>query len=345
VQRGTIILRQESAFDLPDPSRLADAAELLHRASDLYEGIGVMEQHISALATYGMALSLQGKKAEALTIVGTAIRLAEEHRFPNVQVYALYQRGEINYDLGDYVQAQLDLARASALMEEKEIDEYGLPVYAVLGKVYEAQALTQNARDAYERALVEAKGKQEQELIRMAQRAEINLANLKLETASGTSYGGFALALAVLIGLAIGASFRFNFRHVSRPLVIEHAYSYLEPHLISPVPRSEPPSLFDRRVSYIYTVLDNPESVLPYVDDPFLIERIEKNDIQRRSILYALAAALETEQEGTTFDNDPANTFGTYLRKWFKKYDLTYPADIHGWRLYFSSPSEQNPSA
>jgi hypothetical protein len=215
----------------------------------------------------------------------------------------------------------------------------------VLGKVYEAQALTQNARDAYERALVEAKGKQEQELIRMAQRAEINLANLKLETASGTSYGGFALALAVLIGLAIGASFRFNFRHVSRPLVIEHAYSYLEPHLISPVPRSEPPSLFDRRVSYIYTVLDNPESVLPYVDDPFLIERIEKNDIQRRSILYALAAALETEQEGTTFDNDPANTFGTYLRKWFKKYDLTYPADIHGWRLYFSSPSEQNPSA
>lgn len=352
VHRGAISLYEQAGELQPNRTIVTDVAISLFDAAETFERMGDKEYYTSTMADYAKALGLLGESRMALEMLDIAINQAKEHSIQHVWIYGLYRRGVEQFKRGEVGAAEKDLSEAIALMDETGLREYELVALEALGSVYEAQEAMQQARVTYNRALAEAQQSQERDALLAARRAQAGLIRTTFDTQTKDAFGwsdrAWPALLAALVGLILG----FNLRrrrpvddgspHVVPPLEAGHPSvptlpQPILPHLMRPpVPRTDPPSLFDRRLMYIYTVLIDPQAVLPHTDDPYIIGRIRNNDVQLRSVLYACAAILETAEEGTTFDNDPANTIGSYLRKWFKKFNLVYPAHVPGWIAFFS---------
>jgi len=93
-------------------------------------------------------------------------------------------------------------------------------------------------------------------------------------------------------------------------------------------------SLFDRRINYLRLVLTQPEEVAEPIAEilPDLAKRLTKLEYNHE--LFSCIAALEEVNEGTTFENDPANSIASYLRKEFKRRTWPWPLDLTAWRQW-----------
>ncbi len=337
VQRAEMLLHEaHDRIDLLNDNAAGEATRLLIQSIDFFKQAGDSLRIADSKATLAYILSRhEGSSEEVNRLLDESIDWADEAKQLNTLIYAWYRKGLVERIAGDFDEALFAFDKARNLINESERTELQIRVLEALGQTFAELARKEEAHQAFGTVIASASTSQDLLHQRALQRAELGIVSLA-ESAVPVGFGKYAfLGIALfLLGLTLG----FNLRNKSLSSSENMSIQTLSvPKLQPPVPRNDPPSLFDRRLMYIYTVLTEPERVLPHVEDPFLKERIEKKDIQLRSILYTLAAALETYKEGTVFENDPANTLGTYLRKWFKKNDWIYPADLHGWRAFFSS--------
>lgn len=140
-----------------------------------------------------------------------------------------------------------------------------------------------------------------------------------------------ALLLGLLLGLVPGyrQGLRAARRHQAsaepgqRPLT-----------LVPPTPTSDPPSLFDRRLHYLYRVIEDPEAALALTDDPYVHDIVERG-ISSRAELFTVAAAREAHAEQRCFANDPANTYRAYLHAQFRQRGLKWPRSVDAWEYFF----------
>ena len=68
-----------------------------------------------------------------------------------------------------------------------------------------------------------------------------------------------------------------------------------------PVPESDPPSLWDQRVGFIFRVLVDPRCALDFVTDPAVREALEAGSVHTLKVLFLAAAALEQHEQGMIF--------------------------------------------
>ena len=94
-------------------------------------------------------------------------------------------------------------------------------------------------------------------------------------------------------------------------------------------------NLFGSRLARLYALLFDPDLVLPYLDDTFLVHQVESSSIANNTALFLSVAAIEQAVEGRVFGDNPANTLGAYLRAEFKKRDWTWPTHPLAWKQFF----------
>lgn len=94
-------------------------------------------------------------------------------------------------------------------------------------------------------------------------------------------------------------------------------------------------NLFGRRLARLYAILFDPDLILDYIDDAFLIRQVETDSIVNNTALFLCVAAIEEAVDGRDFGDNPANTLGAYLRAEFKKRDWTWPTHPLAWKQFF----------
>ena len=94
-------------------------------------------------------------------------------------------------------------------------------------------------------------------------------------------------------------------------------------------------NLFGSRLARLYATLFDPDLVLTYIDESFLANQVETDDIANNTALFLCVAAVEQAIEGRAFGDNPANTLGSYLRAEFRKRDWTWPTHPLAWKQFF----------
>ena len=90
-----------------------------------------------------------------------------------------------------------------------------------------------------------------------------------------------------------------------------------------------------RRLARLFATLFDPDLVLPYLDDPYLVPQVEMDDMADNTALFLCVAMMEEAIDGQVFRNDPANSLGSYLRGEFRKQDWPWPKNPLAWKLHF----------
>ena len=94
--------------------------------------------------------------------------------------------------------------------------------------------------------------------------------------------------------------------------------------------------LLGLHLAYLFATLFEPELILPHLDDPWLIEHLEQDNLPSNAALFrCIAAAEETLIEDQSFGKDPANTLRAYLSNQFKIQGWTWPTHPTEWKQYF----------
>lgn len=93
--------------------------------------------------------------------------------------------------------------------------------------------------------------------------------------------------------------------------------------------------LLGSRLARLYAVLFDPDLILDYIDDAFLVPQIEASTLTNNAALFRCVAAIEQGIEGRTFGETPDNTVGAYLRAEFKRRKWDWPTHPLAWKQFF----------
>ena len=93
--------------------------------------------------------------------------------------------------------------------------------------------------------------------------------------------------------------------------------------------------LLGSRLARLYAVLFDPDLVLDYLDDPYLVPQVETGRLVNNTALFRCVAAVEQAVEGRCFGETPANTLGAYLRAEFRKHGWPWPSHPIAWKQFF----------
>ena len=93
--------------------------------------------------------------------------------------------------------------------------------------------------------------------------------------------------------------------------------------------------LLGRRLARLYAVLFDPDLILDYIDEAYLIPQVEAGNLVNNSALFRCVAAVEKSVEGRSFGETPDNTVASYLRAEFKRRDWDWPTHPLAWKQFF----------
>ena len=163
-----------------------------------------------------------------------------------------------------------------------------------------------------------------------ARRAESALIRAALERSAEQSeaWAVVVLFLVMIAGVTVGFNLhRFGNCHSGMTI---HQGSTMR----LPVAEEDPPSLWDRRLGYLYRVLTDATVALSYVEDPWVREALEAGAVHTLKVLYLAGAALEHHEHGTLF-SDPYDGLWSFFSEQFKARSLRRPARPEEWREFF----------
>ena len=247
----------------------------------------------------------------------------------NFCIQARFRRASLRTQRGSLHEAERDLARAVALMDSSGLREYAAEVYELLGTVYELQAHRSAALASYERAVEAARHRQAVASIKAARRAESALIRVALRRAAvqDEAWLVFILFLVMIAGVTLG----FNLHRFGNCLpgkTIHQGSTMLEP-----VPTGDP--LWDKRMGDLFQILTDAAVALPYLDDPKLIDVIERRGrVYELAQLYGASVALEMHRDTVEFE-DPVDAYRKYLSYQFRKRRLARPGSVLEWMDFF----------
>ena len=328
--QAEIILTFASRSDAPNADSVGLALSLLDQAEGVFESQNLPESKAVVFIERGRALALLGRYGEALTVLSDALEIARDDGSSHIAVIVFFQRALVFEKMGSLDDATDDLAASVALMDSTGLYEYSSQVSEALGRVFERMEQWKEAISHYQQASQASHHRQNVEAIQAARRADAALIRLALE-GKGTPSFPWGTAL-LFIGLIAGIGIGFN---LARRRYHHPEAARVFPDMEPPMPLSSPPDLFDKRRAYIYRALTQPEEALPFVEDPFVRDMIERRDIQMCSDLFTIASVFEAHETGRFFAN-PANTYRNQLRPRFKKLGWSYPRTVLAWREHFA---------
>ena len=82
-------------------------------------------------------------------------------------------------------------------------------------------------------------------------------------------------------------------------------------------------------------MLFEPDLVLSYIEDPYLLPQFEEDRLADNSALFQCSAAVEEAVKGMKFRGRAENTLRSYLSGEFEKRDWDWPKSPLAWKLFF----------
>ena len=322
---------------------LGQVKEDLKTAALLYQVLGDTSKVASITTLLGQTYAADGDTSLALTEMATGVALAKKLGADRSEVYALFRQGELRRKVGDWEAAEQSLLEALRVSES--VREYNLRIQYELALLYEEQRDYDRAA-SYFQALIDAPQpssfSEELAATRRAREGRIRL--LLIEHEQNQMLFWLAMAgLILLIGL-VGAGYFYG-RMRRRALYEQLRQSVVLPEVLKTglslktlkkrLQRSLKSKLLGRRLAHIYAVLFDPELVLPYIDDPYLVPQVEGSSLDNNTALFQCAAMVEEAVEGRTFQGDTANTFRSYLIREFKNRSWEWPKNPPAWKRHF----------
>jgi len=322
---------------------LGQVKEDLKTAALLYQVLGDTSKVAAITTLLGETYAADGDTSLALTEMATGVVLAKKAGADRSEVYALFRQGELRRKVGDWEAAEQSLLEALRVSES--VREYNLRIQYELALLYEEQRDYDRAA-SYFQALIDAPQpsgfSEELAATRRAREGRIRL--LLIEHEQNQMLFWLAIAgLILLIGL-VGAGYFYG-RMRRRALYEQLRQSVVLPEVLKTglslktlkkrLQRSLKSKLLGRRLAHIYAVLFDPELVLPYIDDPYLVPQVEGSSLDNNTALFQCAAMVEEAVEGRTFQGDTANTLRSYLLREFKNRSWEWPKNPPAWKRHF----------
>lgn len=328
-------------------TQLSQAKEKLRLSARLYGALGDTAKVTMATTVLGMVYAAEGDTSRALATMIEAAALAQQAGSTRSKTYTLYRQGQLLRQSRDFQAAQPVLLQAFEAATAHR--EFYLEIACELARLHEQRRQFDEAARYY-RTVVEApKPSGFLAMLKARQQVEIARASLALienerqRRRLHLVLGGL-LVLVALVGsglvllwrrprrLAAALESKSNGMFIPRRLPTGRTLDNLVAHFRKQVKVH----LLGLHLAYLFATLFEPELILPHLDDPWLIEHLEQDNLPSNAALFrCIAAAEETLIEDQSFGKDPANTLRAYLSNQFKIQGWTWPTHPTEWKQHF----------
>ena len=244
-------------------------------------------------------------------------------------ILAHLRRGGVLLDQEAPREAVDDFNAGLALADTSGLREFELDLLLGLAEAREAQQDLAEARRLYRRVIdAELPGMSVAEVKRARREAEAALLRVMLADEERTVPAPW-LWTAMLLLLSLSAYMLYSRRRSAAAL--RAVPNFLPPWTPkNSFPLDDENLLLEQRLDYIDSVLSEFPAVLKVIDDVMRKKQLAQG-LTCNTDLFHCVAALEEKATGRTFENDPANTLGRYLRQEFKVRHIPWPQTPTAW--------------
>ncbi len=325
-------------------THLDEVKQKLRLSSTLYGTLNDTSNVAITTTLLGLTYAAEGDTSDALAELSTAVLRAQQAGSVRSQVYAAYRYGQLLRKAGNLDAAKGPLSQA--LDASKTLGEFHLRILYELARLYEQQLDYKQAMRFYQRVVEAPQPSGLAEEVGAALQAREGLARMGL-VEQARSRTRFAV-VSVLLLLVLGVGFFLFVRQRKAPVSVIEAKGngvFIPRRLATGRTLDELVAYFREQVkvkllslhlAYLFATLFEPELILPYLDDPWLIKYVEQGNLPTNAALFrCIAAAEETLVKEQSFSKDPANTIRSYLDNQFKIQGWTWPTHPTEWKQYF----------
>lgn len=328
-------------------TQLDQVKEDFTQAVRLFEALGDTARASTSTTMLGEAYAAEGDTSFALVQMATSVRLAQESGSVRSEVYALFRQGQLLRQSGDYEAAEQSLSQALAASET--FREFHLRTLYELARLHEqrreyeqAKGLYQTVIDAPEPVSIAA----ELEATRKALEGRMRVLLFEREQDQrrlSFVISGSLLGFLLLIGLA-GAGYFWHVRRREAIIGQLQSATVIPKNLNTGLTLEQLEQrfqklagldLFGSRLAFIFAVLFEPDLVLPYIEDDYLLPQVEADRVADNSALFLCVAAVEEHVRDVKFQGRAENTLRSYLSGEFDKRGWDWPKNPLAWKLFF----------
>ena len=342
-------------------THLQEVKEDLQAAASLYATLGNTAQEAITKTLLGETYAAEGDTSFALVEVAAGVLLARQAEAVRSEIYALYRQGQLLRQAGDLGAAKQSLTEA--LNASGTVKEFSFRLLYELAQLHEQRRNYEKATRYYQTVVDAPRSSRtfaaELEAVQKAREGRNRILLLRAERRTQYTLSGSAAVLLLLLGFgSVGyvlhtRKLRENIARQEKAIArqeillgqLEKAViiperlhtgltlEQLEQHFHQTVVAKT--KTLGRRLARLFATLFDPNLVLPYLDDPYLIPQVELDNMADNTALFNCVATIEMIVDGETFKGDPANSVASYLRGEFKRQGWPWPKNPLAWKLYF----------
>ncbi len=338
-------LQKGADIQLRIGTRLEEVTADLQYVARLYSTLGDTANIATSKTLLGETYAAAGDTSAALVEVAEGVRLARRSGDVRSNVAALYRQGQLLRQVGN-----LDAAKQSlreALSASETVKEFTFRIRYELARLHEQRREYDQASSYYQTVIDAPKPSNsfagELEAVQKAREGKNRVLLFKAKRRTRLVLFGSALGFLLLLGL-VGTRFFLHLRRreaildqLQNATVIPknlHTGLTLEQleRRFQKVAESE---LFGSRLAFLFAVLYEPDLVMPYIEDGYLLPQVEEDRVADNSALFLCSAAVEEAVKDMKFRGRAENTLRSYLSGEFEKRDWEWPKSPLAWKLFF----------
>lgn len=326
-------------------TRLTQATEDLRASARIYGALGDTAQVAIATTLLGETYAADGDTSAALAEIAKGAQLARRAGSVRSEIYALFRQGRLLREREDFDAAKQSLREA--LSASETVKEFTFRIRYELARLHEQRREYDRASSYYQTVIDAPKPSNsfagELEAVQKAREGKNRVLLFKAKRRTRLVLFGSVLGFLLLLGL-VGTRFFLHLRR--REAILDqlqdatvipknlHTGLTLEQleRRFQKVAESE---LFGSRLAFLFAVLYEPDLVMPYIEDGYLLPQVEENRVADNSALFLCSAAVEEAVKDMKFRGRAENTLRSYLSGEFEKRDWEWPKSPLAWKLFF----------
>ena len=273
------------------------------------------------------------------------VRVARLSGSVRSEIYALYRRGQLLRQHKDFHAAEQSLMEA--LSASQNVQEFRFRILYELARLHEQRRDYDQASSYYQTVInAPQPGNSFAGELEAAQRAREGRNRVLLIKANHRFrlvLLGSVIGFLLLLGLAGAGYFLYIRRRESildqlrnATIIPKNLHTGLTlEQLEERFQKVAGLELFGSRLAYIFAVLYEPDLVLPYIEDDYLLPQVERDRVADNSALFLCSATVEEAVKEMKFRGRADNTLRSYLSREFDKRDWDWPKSPLAWKLFF----------